>query len=87
MVDKTFIDNQNLATNQDLKSKLFGDNKDEKIIFSDKVEKKDRWNVKKTVILTISNYGKISIISEELHVHWTIKLSELKCLTWINDDK
>lgn len=39
------------------------------------------------MILTISNFGRVSIISEDKHLHWMVKLSELKSLTWVHDDK
>lgn len=47
----------------------------------------NRWDLKKNVILTLSNFGQISIISEEKKVHFILKLSDLKSLTWVEESQ
>lgn len=87
LVEEIFQDKENLAKDEQLKEVLFEKNEKEHIVFSCKVHKQNRWDMRKNVILTISNFGQVSIISEEKHVHWIIKLADLKSLTWVTDDK
>lgn len=76
-----------MAQDEELKQLLFPEKDKEHIIFSCKVEKMNRWDLKKNVILTLSNFGQISIISEEKKVHFILKLSDLKSLTWVEESQ
>lgn len=85
--EEIFKDGAGLASDEALRVTLFGEGQEERIVYSCLVQKRDRWQQKKNVILTVSDFGRVSIVSEEKRVHWALKLSELKSLTWVYDDK
>lgn len=68
---------------------LYKDDKESKIVYSNKVTKMNRWDEKKETIFVISNYGQIDLLSDDkeyYHLRHQVKLDDLKSLTWIIDD-
>jgi hypothetical protein len=52
-----FVDNHKFNDDQDIKTLLYGEENKHEIIFSNTVNKKNKWNEKKPIIFVISNYG------------------------------
>ena len=55
-------------------------------MYSCMVNKANKWEEKVKTIFVISNFGQVDLLNEMKRVRHSVKITDLKSLTWIHDD-